>query len=409
VGYHKKLQDAAAWLISVRNTDGGWGMSAGQASSIVNTAEAIYILTRSRKHESEIEAALDYITLRLFHSVEKRGARTRYVFFALLAISDHVRQVGPEFVNHCVEWLLGARNKDGGWGHEANDQNSRLFSTCLSLIVLQRVGVQVEHLHAGHNWVSSRNTGTGWSFDDKAPPSPTATALAVLALRKTNSASAEIFTKAKELLLSTTHWGNERENLPGTLWDHATYMWIFPALVCLGVDPYEHTIAEGVRSLNQLACDDGWCEPGGGLSIRGQFWAVFALDSLKESFDPALHVYRIDSERSQTALREPEFVNIAISNRWATIVPRRLYQVVTYLLIVILLGAFTGGYRFLPRWVDFILSVASGLCVYFLVTRRKQHFSKWLLWIVVAVAVILPFLGLVVGLTVKDIFNLFKR
>jgi len=384
-------------------------MAPGQESSIVNTAEAIYVLTRADKYDQELDAALEFISSKLFDSIENRGARTRYIFFALLAISDHLKTVGPEFVTRCVEWLLAARNKDGGWGHEANDENSRLFSTCMCLIVLHRVGTSNEKLTAGHNWVSSRNSGTGWAFDGKGPPSPTATALAVIALRQTRSATDDIFIKAKELLLSTTHWGNERENLPGTLWDHATYMWIFPALTSLDVDPYEHTIAEGVRSLNLLAGNEGWSEPGGGLSIRGQFWAVFAFDSLKQAFDPGIHVYRIDSERAQAALQEPQFVSIAISRRWATIVPRRVYQTFTYLLIIMLLATFTGGYRSLPRSVDFVISIAAGLCVYFLVTRRKQHFSRWLLWVVAAIAAILPLLGLVIGLTVKDIFNVFKK
>lgn len=409
MGYGRTLEDAADWLVGVVNSDHGWGMSPGQASSIVNTAEAVYVLSRSRKYRSEIVEGLAFITTRLFPSLDKQGPRTRYVMFALLAMLDHLETTSGDFLLRCTGWLLEARNNDGGWGHLANDQESRIFPTCLSLTLLARLGVGSDRLEPSYNWLVSKAGPSGWSFDGSNSPSTTATAQAVVALREVKDASSELFTKSKEFLLATTHWGTERENLPGTLWDHCTYMWVFPALVSLDVDPYAPTLANGVREINRLICPNGWTEPSGGESIRGQFWAVFALDSLKEAFDPAIHVYRIDSERTQQALREPEFVNISIHRSWAVIVPRFLYKGLTYALVAVFFLTFTGLYRSAPRELDFVVGVTAAVASYVLVTRRKGLFPKWLLRCLVAIASALTFVDLVLGWSIADMFNAIRK
>lgn len=405
MGYQRTIQDAARWLASNVNPDMGWGMSPGQASSIVNTAEAIYILTRAKGYGAEIENGLDYISNRLFKSLEEQGGRTRYVLFALFALTDHLEKVDSNLLLNCTDWLLRAQNSDGGWGHVTNDSDSRIFPTCFAVCVLRRLGVGEERLLGGFNWILGQGNPSGWSFNGGNVPSPTATAQAVVALRELRDSTSDIFIKPKELLLATDHWGTERENLPGTLWDHCTYMWIFPALTALGVDPYAPTIAEGIRAINRLAGPNGWTEPSGGESIRGQFWAVFALNTIKETFDPAVHVYKIDSERAQQALTEPSFVNVFVHTRWAMVIPQILYRGLTYLFIAVFFVAFTGVYRSAPRFADLLASSALAVVIYFLITRRKHLFPKWLLRILIIVAGALSFVNLFLGWSVKDIFT----
>jgi hypothetical protein len=407
MGYFYNLNKAADWLASVQNTNKGWGMSPKQASSIVNTAEAIYVLTKANKYNLQIFEGIDFIESKLFSSIERSGARTRYVFFALLAIQEHKDKVTSAFIEQCLNWLIQARNKDGGWGHEANDEQSRLFPTCLSLIMLAAFN-DLSGIETGFHWLINKKSESGWGFEEEKGVNPTATALAILALRKIRDYNDDIFIKPKEFLLETTHWGTERENLPGTLWEHCTYTWVFPALMSLDVNPYAPSIAEGVRFINKLTCDSGWTEPSGGETIRGQFWAVYALHSLQTAFDPAIHVYRIDSERTQPALSEPEFVNIKIHSNRAMIVPRKTYQVFTYALFFISVIAFLGLHRMLnllPRWVDFLIAILFFVFVYFLVKKRKHLFHPKLLLLIISIVGIFSLIDLVFGISVINLFE----
>jgi len=409
VGYFEQLEAAADWLAGAQNSDNGWGMSHGQASSIVNTAEAIYVLTRATKHPERVKAGLEFIQARLFPAIEKQGGRTRYVFFALLGVADHLEKVNPDFVSRSVNWLIQARNKDGAWGHVANDQISRVFPTCMTLMLLAKLNHNPHDLQMGYNWLISKEKESGWSFDDEKGPQPTATALAVLALRNSKEHTHDIFTRPKEFLLQTNHWGTERENVPGTLWEHCSYTWIFSALVSLDVNPYDPTIAQGVIAINKLAHNNGWMEPSGGETIRGQFWAVMAFDALHKAFDPAIHIYRIDSEKAQTVLSEPEFVSIKVHSRLAMILPRVIYQLFVYLVLLLSLVTFLGIHRLVsgvPRLVDFLISVLCFVCVYYLVNKRKHLFPVKVLWVISGVVAVLGFLDLVFGIHVKGLFDL---
>jgi hypothetical protein len=412
VGYFEQLEKAADWLAAIQNPNKGWGMSSGQWSSIVNTAEAIYVLTRARKHQNAIDDGLEFIQSKLFSSIEKQGRRTRYVIFALMAAIDQLDRVDPDFASRCAEWLIKARNRDGGWGHNANDEQSRLFPTCMSLIQLAKLNYNPHDLESGFIWLLSKSSESGWSFEEGGSPTPTASAQAILALRNYKEHDDGIFSRPKELLLHTTQWGTERENLPGTLWDHCSYMWVFPALASLDVNPYDPTIAQGVRAVNKLNCNHGWIEPLGGESVRGQFWAVFAFDALHKAFDPAIHIYRIDSEKAQAVLTEPEFVVIKVRSSWAIIIPKFIYQSLAYILLLASFVIFLGLNRLIPappRPGDFFISVLCFVLAYILVTKRKHLFHVRAIWIFTGIIAVLGFIDLVFGLSVQNLFEAISK
>jgi hypothetical protein len=321
--------------------------------------------------------------------------------------------VPKKLIDFCTDWLLNAQNDDGGWGHESKDGQSLLFPTCLSIIALEKYLPENE-LHTGRNWIKSHVQELGWSFDG-TKVSNTATALAVLALVNDEESSAYL-EKAKDLLLTTNQWNIEKGNTPGTLWEHCSYHWIFPALMKLGIDPYFSTIAQGVREINTLVVSNGWSEPGGGLTVRGQFWAVYAYNSLREAFDPAIHPYRIDSSIAQYTLSEPEFINIKVRSNWAFIIPAKLYVLAVYLLICISLTSFLGLHRVFTleaKVLDFIVSVGTFLTAYILINKRKRYFlrsrrSRWIFrWFTVLI-LLLNLTDLILGYSVVDIFNLFR-
>jgi hypothetical protein len=408
VGYFEQLAKAADWLASIQNKDHGWGLAGGYDSSVVNTAEAVYVLTQASTHQKAVHAGLEYIQSRLFASIEKQGPRTRYAFFALFGMADHLDKVDPAFVAKCTEWLIQARNKDGGWGHSANDEQSRLFPTSMTLLQLARCNYTTHDLKTGYNWLTDAATESGWSFEVGKSPTPAATAQAVLALRSNREHTDNIFTRPKELLLQTTHWSTERENLPGSLWAHGTYMSVLPALVSLDVNPYDPVIAQGVRTINDLTFDGGWREPSGSESVRGQFWAVFAFAALQKAFDPAIHIYRIDSATAQAVLTEPAFVNIKVRGPWAIIIPRFIYQFFAYLLLLMSFAIFFGINRLVPapsRGADLFISLACFGLAYYTVRKRRDLFHARIFWVFTAIVLVSTVVDQVFGISVKNLFE----
>ncbi len=411
MGYYEQLHKASVWLASIQNKeDLGWGLSEGQGSSIVNTSEAIIVLKRSNSHHEVISNGLQYIYSTLEKHITKEP-RTRYTFFALNALLENPDIADHKFIERWSSWLLKARNSDGGWGNVANDEKSSLFPTSMSLLVLHKLNYKVNELNTGFNWLLTHKTDRGWPFNDGEPISLVATGMAVLALRCIKSATDPVFNSPKELMLENEHWGTEIENLPGTVWAHCTYMWIFPALMSLKVEPYSKTIAEGVRDVNIYASSEGWKEPNGALTIRGQYWGTVAFHAILNAFDPAIHTYRIDSSLAHISMKEPDFVNIRIRSSWGIVIPSKLYRLIAYILFCISLITFSGIYRYvehIPRNADFIVAVAFFGFSYFMVRKRKNLFPKYFLWVVIGIVSLFAFVHEILGWSVLEIFEHFK-
>lgn len=415
--YQKSLENSANWLILVQNTNGGWGLAQGSATSIVNTAEAICVLTKANNHHyyTSIKNGIDFLERNTLTSVQNQGARTRYVYFALYGILDHLEKVNPQYVNDCIEWLVNAQNTDGGWGHEAKDNNSSLCPTCMTLIVLDKLN-QSSRVTSGYNWIKANinDSGKGWSFTKNNVDSVTATSMAILALRTTINQDDEIFKKAKEFLLTADDnslFTIEAENISGTPWSHCSYMWVFPAYISLGIDPFSPPIAETVRKINRLAINDGWKEPHDHLTIRGQFWVVTALESLKAGYDPSVDTYRIDSYLTgQSRFREPEYVIFNPHGQWSFAVPRTFYTGTAYFLFIISIISFFGIYRkigLLPRIADFVIAVLFFLIVLFLIKIRKPLFpQKIFLYLFFGLIAVLEGIDLIFGKSVLDLFKM---
>jgi hypothetical protein len=408
MSYHLQLQNAAKWLAENRNPDHGWGLAAGQASSIVNTSEAIFVLDKAGKGEYRalIAEGLTFIETKTLTSVIA-NPKTRYVYFALSICLDNLDKVNHIFINNCANWLLAARNNDGAWGHSANDEQSALYPTVMSTIVLVKLGHSKE-LESTCNWIVSKNVNNSWSFNIVNQPSLVATAQAMIALNLLKSDNSELINKSKELLLSVSMWGGEAEDMPGTSWIHCSQMWVFWALMQLGVDPYAKPIAQGVRELNKLNCDHGWREPSKHLTVRGLYWAVSAFNCLHQAYDPALHTYRIDSALSVSEMQEPSFVRILPHTKWSFVLPKTVYQGATYVLLFISAAAFLGIHRLtqqVPRKAELMFSVSCFVITYLLVQKRKALFPVWVLNAVISVVVILSFIDLVFGYAVTHIFD----
>lgn len=386
MGFHQDLRDACGWLVSVQRPDGGWGLTGKHPSSIVNTAEALLVLERAGGHLGARERGLSFVIGSLpahIADTTDHGARTRYATFALAAFAGHADLVAKERVAEWTTWLLAARNPDSGWGTEARVEPSLVFPSATALWALQQVGCSEQELEASLDWLLNHSMETGWALrPGQGPPTPIATAYAVLCLGRSGRKDDKRVVAGAKLLLQTAQWGIHEDDVAGALWKHCTFAWVLPALMAVGEDPYSPVVAQGIRYVNTLkAAHGGWHE-GAELhdrTVRAQFWAAMALGAVHDAFDPAVHVPRIDAERAQESLSEPGFVKIAVRSKWAVILPSALYKVLTYGLMVFGVLVLGGAHRKLaelPKSADLAITVALAFLFWRLVRTRPKQFPR---------------------------------
>jgi hypothetical protein len=408
MSYKKQLHLASEWLVSIQRTDDGWGLASGQASSIVNTAEAIEILAESdkKKYHDVIEKGLNFLATRTLPSLRK-NPNTRYAFFSLLAFSNRKLNTTNSATYEIRDWLVKAQNPDGGWGHTAKNDQSCLYPTVLSYIALTRLGKQKEASRAV-DWIKSNRAELGWSLGIGEQPTHLASAMAVVALRLSMPPSDDYFVSVKASLLQASTDGLESENMPGTPWVHHKGVWISDALLSLGLEPYSTPIAEIVRKTNTLNCHEGWKEPHGHITVRGQYWAMRTFEAIESAFDPAIHPYRVDSAIAGAELTEPEFMRFFTHSKWSFAVPARLYKSLTYSLFFISLAAASGVHRLIPSKLDFIIAVVFFIIAGSMARARQYQFNKMFLYLMASIVAILSFVNLVFGPSVLNIYEKFR-
>jgi hypothetical protein len=342
--------------------------------------------------------------------LKKRGPRIRYVAFSLLAFADNRSPVLEDIMSKCCDWLQHAKNGDNGWGTERCQSPSELFPTFLAIWALQAAGYSEDKIEPSLHWLLSRSTSDGWCIQPSHGPSYVATAYALLCLEASKYKDDEKVKRGRDFLLQIKQWSVEEEVIAGTVWKHCPYAWTVPALVNFDVDPYATVIAEGIRYINSMKANSGgWVETHlpEGKTVRAQYWAVMALNAVYRSFDPAVHVPRIDANQAQSVLSEPEYVKIAIRKRWATIIPSKLYRSFVYALMVVAFVFLTGAYRSLtslPQKADSIITICLLAAAYYLIHKRHRQFpkmAKWVEWIVGALA----FVDLVLGIHLEMILD----
>jgi len=414
MGYHESLQKAADWIQNHQNPDGGWGLAPKQASSLVNTAEAIIILRRLSFYSREIEGGINFIVNNLGRHITTNGPWIRYVAFSLMAINSDASLDLIDFKKEWVIWLANSQNDDGGWGHAQRDNDSQIYPTCLALLCIQNSKLSEfrKNVEAGTKFLLEKRSVEGWSFEGpNKPATPTATALATLACIEIVGDSNGIFKSAYRKILEISHWLTEAEHQPGTAWLHCSYQWIIPAMLRLGEAPYSVKVADFVRTVNHQQFDGGWTEPGGSKTIRGQFWAFSALAAIQDNFDPAVHPYRIDSERNQDALTEPTFVHLKVRSKLAIILPAKIYRTAAYCILIIAVLTSLGGHRsisLLPASADFLIAWVIAFPFWKLVKSRESLFPVWIIKVGAMIIAGAQIINFMFGNSIFDISKFIK-
>jgi len=408
MAYFRELAHACQWLLGHRNEDGGWGMVPGQPSSMVNTAEAIYVLSHGGADLEECRRGLKFIQEKLDLHLTERGRRLRYVAFPLAVIADRFPHECPAFVESCVGWVTAAQNTDDGWGDEANDETSDVFSTYLAIEALSAAKAGGDNVAAACRWISSQHTDSGWPLHDGQTHSIAATSYGVSSLLHGGYSDASAFTSGRELLLGNENWDNEQVVISGTKWQHCRASALVRALIQSGTDPFHSTIAEGIRTFQRrIHPEHGWVEePTENLpTVRSQYWAVAALSEVYRRFDPAIYIPRMDAERAQALLQEPAFLPFAVHTPFHTIIPSTLFRIGVYLLLVFGFVAASGLLERIPR-VPSVAAAGLGVVMVgaamLLVRKRPKQFPrlhKWVKWILVITGI----LGILFGFSAYDI------
>lgn len=127
-------------LVNAQNTNGGWGMDSGFASDLLDTSLALRALSRQGYDNALIlQNGLGYL---LNHRNANGGlgllpgedSKPYYTALYLLALRDYQLQSGSTAGNLATaitaacNWLIAARQADGGWG----DTASNVFETALA-------------------------------------------------------------------------------------------------------------------------------------------------------------------------------------------------------------------------------------------------------------------------------------
>lgn len=171
-------------LLSLQNSDGGWGLAAGYDSDALDTALAILALRKASASPAAIAQAIQF----LLHNQNTDGgwgnavgsqSRSGITATVLMALGSSA--ANPAVIDDALALLQSRQNGDGGFG----DSPSTIYDTSLALQVFMAFE-RVDQIEAEAAAVYL----LGWQLEDGSWGGSTyATALAITALKRFNFAN----------------------------------------------------------------------------------------------------------------------------------------------------------------------------------------------------------------------------
>lgn len=415
MAYQENLKKSARWLIQIQNKDGGWGLTPKQASSLVNTAEALFVLSRAgfEKSDSAVRG-LEYLRDNISLHLEQRGERTRFVAFPLYVLTSCFPEFDRRVPRRLLKWLVDAVNEDGGWGAEKDATKSDVYSTYLAVLAIKSADPDHVCLVGAQNWFLSKGGVQGWSFEEDGQNSLSATSYALIALSELGCGDHDLVETGLKSLMAIKHWEDEDATLAGTMWRHCTHSNVLSALIMYSDDIFASPIAAGLRHSNRhISPKGGWMETIDSLenrSVRSQFWAVSYSDRMLQKFDPSKYIPRVDAERQSKTLKEPAFQHFLINSPWATVIPRRTLVIFVFLLSTISVMLALGVLQILPIWTQNLTQgmgiLLLGFCIVIMMSRKKVFPRS--VRVIFIVAGVMGFLNLAFGLTIEMVIDFLK-
>mgnify|MGYP001278173305 CR=1 FL=1 len=344
--FEARAGEAARTLLRNQGYDGGWGLTLTSVSSIVNTSEVLSILRAVGIAGQPVRQALGFLTGAIVEHCRPRhkggrGEHTRFIAFGLAGLLSH-----PRFFHHdrvaetaawCVRWLEDHR-VDHGWPEVLGLDDTSLHQTALAVHVLAQLrdalhelgpGLvlpgggstttlleQVEPLieHGVHGLLYHRRPSGAWGWRTyvDTDPSPSKTALCLLALATVVSGTgpggepayrdmprdtggvhgpvqkkrlSEAVAEAGQWLLRNHHrWETfveDDKDVQGTAWEHMAYALCTQAAIRAGADPCDSRLSKAWWLMNDLWDPEAgmWNEPGASgkrATIRAAYYTVSA-------------------------------------------------------------------------------------------------------------------------------------
>jgi hypothetical protein len=361
VSFQHRLQQAVGTYRQNQGADGGWGEDrfADAPTSIVNTVEVLAVLRAGgvSYEDQTVRRALGYLGDAVFSHPEPlptgeetivdeaRGENTRYCAWGLCGLtlyrqSRHDPSLG-DAQRRCVEWLRDREwNNQGAWSEGPSDEHPSLLSTSAAITGLSRIcgyhpagrvaGELVTRARRVVHSLANRTGGDGsgrassWSLvpgGDPRRPSPSATAMAVIALA---GGGHEDRTLAMEgatwLLRHRRTWAETVESdptAPYANWQHMTFSLGLRAIL-RGTrrDSADPQLRGTVRHLDELwrVEDCEWAHgiPGARPSPSGSYAVVTAYEAMTKAwpFDAEREILRERSTRGRPAMAPETVVRV---------------------------------------------------------------------------------------------------
>lgn len=344
--FEARVGQTARTLLHGQGYDGGWGLTLTSVSSIVNTSEVLPVLRAAGIAGRPVRQALDFLISAIPQHCQPRqkggrGEHTRFVAFGLGGLLSH-----PHFFHHdgvaeaasrCVGWFED-HQVDHGWPEVAGLDDTSLHQTALALHALAQLRDTLHALGPGLRLSASVDTTSllerveplishgvhgllyhrrpsgawGWRTYVGTDPSPSKTALCLLALSAVCSGTgpggepsyrdeprdtggvhgqvqqrrlAEAVAEAGQWLVRNHHrWETfveDDKDVQGTAWEHMAYALGAKAAIRAGAHPGDPRLSKAWQLMNDLWVPEAgmWNEPGASgkrATIRAAYYTVAA-------------------------------------------------------------------------------------------------------------------------------------
>ncbi|MGX2995304.1 hypothetical protein JNUCC64_13575 [Streptomyces sp. JNUCC 64] len=350
--FEERVGTAARTLLRHQGHDGGWGLTLTSVSSIVNTSEVLPVLRAAGIAGQPVRQALGFLVNAIPDHCRPRqsggrGEHTRFIAFGLTGLLSHPRFFShdrvPETTAWCVRWLE-EHQVDHGWPEVVGLNDTSLHQTALvvrGLVELRdalhalgpelvfaggldtsellgRVDLLIDHGVHGLLYHRRPSGAWGWRTYVDTAPSPSKTALILLALaaegrsgprpdgtptredesREVGGVNRTVQTKRlSQVIVEAGRWLSHHhhrwetfveddKDVQGTAWEHLAYALCVQAALQAGTSPLDPRLARSWRLMDGLWDEEAglWSEPGasgGRTTIRAAYYTAAAYEEAR--------------------------------------------------------------------------------------------------------------------------------
>lgn len=306
LNFKDKIRASADFLLSRRSpVDGGWGLNIEkgfQASSIVNTAESLFVINSAGYNIDDLEKTRQFLKNGIAEHTISRGDNLRYLTFGVWGLLMSGLRPSDAFVRSVAEKIERRLIGNLGWSESLDDQEVHVWPTFQSLWVLNQIygGDYITTKYSkclANLLLVGRRRSYKWGFTATKDVSLAATAYVLVLLANLYPGTSDaVQTRISVLEMLAKALADNRpleiESMAGTDWHHYSYCWALKAIHSMRLPLDDSTFLLTLQVLNyidSLFCEGrGYCKPGTPVcNVPSNYNHVLALDAVIENFDPS--------------------------------------------------------------------------------------------------------------------------